>query len=33
MKLSLKRIYYDRAEVNAALAARAMRVPRQAWGA
>jgi DNA-binding transcriptional MerR regulator len=30
--LSLKRIYYDRAEVNTALDARAMRVPRIAWG-
>jgi predicted DNA-binding transcriptional regulator AlpA len=33
MKLSLKRIYYDRAEVKAALDARAMRTPRIAWGA
>lgn len=33
LKLSLKRIYYDRAEVKTALDARAMRNPRVAWGA
>lgn len=33
MKLSLKRIYFDRAEVEVTLAARAMRAPRPAWGA
>jgi hypothetical protein len=32
MKLSLKRIYYDRAEVKAALDARAMRAPTQRGG-
>lgn len=33
LKLSLKRIYYDRAEVKAAVDARAMKAPRSAWGA
>jgi hypothetical protein len=33
LKLFLERIYYDRGEVTAALAARAMRTPRIAWGA
>lgn len=31
MKLSLKRIYYDRDEVNAALGARQARNQRPAW--